>query len=127
MLSFTAAYFLFRLGELAYEAERPSWTQIARSTAPMSLSDKVANLGLSRCLLTVAIWSAIALRGSPFNRTASNRNRASVMTVSAAAGFSGVGARYADANERPITANFNLCWSANSMVAVSIGAPAERP
>jgi hypothetical protein len=40
---------------------------MVRSTARTSSSDKVANLDLSRCLLTVAIRSAMALRGSPFN------------------------------------------------------------
>ena len=51
---------------------RPSWTRIARSTACMSSSDSVATLDLSRCLLTVAIWSAIAFRGSPFRSIAAS-------------------------------------------------------
>jgi hypothetical protein len=53
----------------AHAGQSPSCTRMARSTARMSSSDKVANLDLSRCLLTVAIWSAIALRGSPFKST----------------------------------------------------------
>src|ERR1017187_2618512 len=40
------------VGEVAYDGERPSWTQMARSTARTSSRDKVANLDLSRCLLT---------------------------------------------------------------------------
>src|ERR1039458_8300073 len=43
------------VGEVAYDGERPIWTQMARSTARTSSRDKVANLDLSRRLLTVAI------------------------------------------------------------------------
>jgi hypothetical protein len=45
---------------------------IARSTTAISSGERLPSLDFNRCLLTVAIWSAIAFRGSPFRTIAAS-------------------------------------------------------
>ena len=46
-------------------SQRPSWTQTARATPARSSGVSAPSRLSSRCLLAVAIWSAMAFRRSP--------------------------------------------------------------
>ncbi len=53
------------LSNVFCRSHRPTWTQTARATAARSSEVKAPSRLDSRCLLAVAIWSAIVFRRSP--------------------------------------------------------------